>query len=301
MCYSTLVDRALKKIAARHRARINSEAFVDLYAMRVRNPSLKIPPGMDACAAEIGGAAGKSIELNIRAFRAIEAEQKRAQLIAVESDIAALEQRLKTKVTKTAQQQLGIKQRKRAKLLEPIPESSGDSYRIYPYQFTPVIIGSVGGREIVPMRYRVLPRTGVEIPDNYNVFNARRNSLQSVRTWNPLFGKQHAIFPFVRFFEWVERDRKKIEVTFSPDGFIDMWAASLYEECKTEYGVIRSFAMVTDEPPPEVSAAGHDRCPIFLSESLIDEWLNPQSHSLAQLDELLNHTQPTHYSHFLAA
>lgn len=50
MCYSILVVRALKKIAARHRAKINVDAFVDLYALRVKEPSLKIPLALDAAA-----------------------------------------------------------------------------------------------------------------------------------------------------------------------------------------------------------------------------------------------------------
>lgn len=168
--------------------------------------------------------------------------------------------------------------------------------------FAPVIIEEDDQRKIVPMRYRILPSTGVEIPSQYNVFNARRDSLQSVRTWKPLFGHKHAIFPFERFFEWVGRDGRKVEISFTPEGYDAMWATCLYEECMhQELGLIRSFAMVTDEPPPEVREAGHDRCPVFIEQDLIGRWLEPAGQALEQLDSLLDHKQRTFYAHALAA
>ena len=81
-----------------------------------------------------------------------------------------------------------------------------------------------------------------------------------------------------------------------------MWAASLYEEFKSpKLGSIFSFAMVTDAPPPEVAAAGHDRCPVFLDEDHLEAWLNPKKLSLSELEELLDHKQKTYYSHADAA
>lgn len=142
-----------------------------------------------------------------------------------------------------------------------------------------VILALDGRRSTVPMRYRILPATGFEVPDTYNAFNARRNSLTSVRSWKPLFGKKHCIFPFLKFYEWIvyPPTGKKTEIEFSPNGIPRMWAASLYEEYQSPtLGLIRSFAMVTDDPPEEIKATGHDRVPIFIDEDLIDDWLHPQ-------------------------
>ena len=305
MCYSSLVDRALKKAAARHRAKINIDAFVDLYAMGAKDPSLEIPLAMDAGAIDIGGMAGKSIEKYIRDMRGTQLAEQQQLLEDVHAELAEIERQLGIKVLKKYEKDLGVKNRKRDRILQKIAkltrQHTDDTYRIFPFYFAPVIIDNCGARELVPMRYRILPRTGVEVPTQYNVFNARRDSLQSARNWKPLFGQKHAIFPFYQFYEWVERDGRKLELSFSPDGFADMWAASLYEETKTEHGLIRSFAMVTDEPPPEVAAAGHDRCPVFLREDLIGDWLRPTGKALGELDALLEHKQPTYYSHKLAA
>jgi putative SOS response-associated peptidase YedK len=301
MCYSALVNRSLKKTAARYRAKINVEAFVDLYAMRARNPLLKIPLGMDAGAVDIGGMAARSISKSIREFSANEDMRIRQALSDLEAEITELEARLHTKVTKTHQKALEAKLRKREKLLRREVTPKGETYRIYPYYFAPVIIESKSGRELLPMRYRLLPSNNVEVPPQYNVFNARRDSLRSARSWKPLFGSKHALFPFEKFYEWVEREGRKVELIFAPDGYAEMWAASLFSETKTRDGVIRSFAMVTDDPPPEVAAAGHDRCPVFLREGLIDEWLQPEATGLDRLDSLLDDKQPTYFSNAMAA
>ena len=153
-------------------------------------------------------------------------------------------------------------------------------------------------RKLKPMRYRVQSADGGEVPAKYNVFNARRDSLQS--TWLPLFGHTHALFPFTRFYEWVERDGKKAEIYFAPKDRDIMWAASLY--ClPNKLNSIYSFAMVTDDPPPEVAAAGHDRCPIFLSADQVSAWLNPQIHAKEKLIELLQKKENTIYLTDLAA
>lgn len=58
---------------------------------------------------------------------------------------------------------------------------------------------------IVPMRYRIRPSgSSEEIPTKYNVFNARLDSLETRQTWSSLFMRNHGLFPFKRFFEWVE-------------------------------------------------------------------------------------------------
>ena len=302
MCYSSLVERELRKAEKEYAATINYESFRDLYRMYEIDMSIKIPDGMERSLIEHGGSTGKLIKQSVDRHRSAEQISLKSEAQAIKQQIEELKSVIALKPTKTAQNKLGVLTRKLDKVNTKInsPHATGD-YRIYPYYFAPVIIQNGGHREIVPMRYRILPRTGVEVPSQYNVFNARRDSLTTARNWKPLFGKKHAIFPFIRFFEWVERDGKKVELSFSPD-YESMWAACLYEEYQHPVlGLIRSFAMVTDEPPPEIAQAGHDRCPVFLREDLIGDWLNPEGKTLEELDALLGEKQPAYYSHAMAA
>lgn len=178
--------------------------------------------------------------------------------------------------------------------------------RVYPGYFAPVIVWQEQkGRTLVPMRYRIRPAgSPKEIPSKYNVFNCRIDSLQTRPTWKRLFGRTHALFPFIRFYEWVEDDRaNKVQLSFTPVEREIMWAPALYDTWSSPDGQIHfsSFAILTDEPPPEVAAAGHDRCPIFLRSDLIDIWLRPDGQSKEGLMGLLQMKESARFAHARAA
>jgi putative SOS response-associated peptidase YedK len=62
-----------------------------------------------------------------------------------------------------------------------------------------------------------------------------------------------------------------------------------------------SFAAVTDEPPAEIAATGHQRCIISLREENVAEWLNPQHVDTARLEQILSDRQAPYYEHRIAA
>ncbi|MBL7664008.1 MAG: SOS response-associated peptidase family protein [Bacteriovoracaceae bacterium] len=168
--------------------------------------------------------------------------------------------------------------------------------RIYPGYFANVMTIENGSRVFKPMRYRIRPEgSKEEIPSKYNVFNARIDSLESRKTWQNLFMKKHGIFPFVRFFEWVEPEGKKKLISFKPDSHEIMWAPCLYDEWKNGEIHFHSFAILTDNPPLEISEQGHDRCPIFLKENLINKWLTPEQSSKSEIYDLLKVIEATYY------
>ena len=62
-----------------------------------------------------------------------------------------------------------------------------------------------------------------------------------------------------------------------------------------------SFAAITDDPPAEISAAGHDRCIIPIQPEHVEAWLNPDSKNLAAQYAILNDRERPYYEHRLAA
>lgn len=176
-----------------------------------------------------------------------------------------------------------------------VPDNDG---RIYPGYFTSVLVQEQGVRMLKPMRYRIRPRgSREEIPSKFNVFNARLDSLEHRQTWRPLFQRQHGLVPFTRFFEWVEHEGSKRLISFRPANRELMWAPCLWDYWANEKegAGFYSFAIITDDPPAEVLAQGHDRCPVFLREDLIDEWLSPVSKSLHDLYAILKNKQDAFY------
>ncbi len=67
------------------------------------------------------------------------------------------------------------------------------------------------------------------------------------------------------------------------------------------YSAQISFAAITDEPPPEVAAAGHDRCIIPIKPENIDAWLNPDQRNLAAQYSILDDRERPYYEHRMAA
>ena len=177
------------------------------------------------------------------------------------------------------------------------PDEDG---RIYPGTFTQVLVMNEGKRLLRPMRYRLRPQGSLsEIPSKYNVFNARLDSLENRSTWKPLFKRQHGLLPFVRFFEWVEHDSQKRLISFRPDRYEIMWAPCLWDYWiheKEDCGFY-SFAIITDDPPIEVARQGHDRCPIFLREDLINDWLSPEGKTSSEFYRMLKNKQGVEYLH----
>lgn len=309
MCYSAKLKSDFDKLRKQYHGQLEWDEFVEMVRQRQKGASigfdLKIPDGLITGLIAEGGRAAKEIELLQRRWKVEENQRLEAALTAASTELLTAQEKYNNRATKTNQAAVETKGRKVERARKALETARGPvekEYRIYPYYFAPILIEESGQRLIVPARYRILPGTGVEVPNQYNLFNARRDSLQSARNWKALFGKKHALFPFLNFYEWVEREGKSVEIMFNPEGHSGMHAAALYEVYQhPELGTIRSFCMVTDEPPPEVRAAGHDRCPVFLKEDIIDAWLNPQGRSMQELDALLDRKETAFYAHALAA
>lgn len=173
--------------------------------------------------------------------------------------------------------------------------------RIFPNTFAPVIIGKETPKGLIrvlkPMRYRLRPHDAFEeVPSKYNLFNARLDSLEKRKSWKGIFGRNHGVFPFKRFYEWVEGESgKKQLVSFFPLKRDFMWAPAIYDFYKGPEGEFHSFALITREPPSEVLAAGHDRCPLFLQEKNLDLWLTPEGRSISELYDILTPLEEVTY------
>lgn len=196
------------------------------------------------------------------------------------------------------EQLLGLKHSKKRPEPFKIPHEDG---KVFPNYFTSVIVDNKDTRLIEEMRYRVRPNgSKEEVPTKFNLYNARLDSLLERKTWQPLFMKNHGIVPFVKFYEWVPGpDKKPKLISFFPENREVMWAPCLWDEWISKDGSLsfKSFAIITDDPPPEVEIMGHDRCPIFLKEELIDSWLNPMKESLGEVLEMLKHKEQVRYAY----
>lgn len=97
-----------------------------------------------------------------------------------------------------------------------------------------------------------------------------------------------------------EKD-ENVVLEFNPQPQQDMLVACLWSKWEGEGDELQSFAAITDEPPPEVAAAGHDRCIIPIKPEHVDAWLNPDPRKLSALYAILDDRARPYYEHRLAA
>lgn len=305
MCYSALIKAELKDLEKLFGVKIDWSSFEEAYNIRSQYQYAQIPSGLDSYIIQNAETPlQKRLAKMAKAHYKEEIEKTTIKLKKFEQDVKDFEEKIK-KGSKA--KDLDEKLRKRRETVQKQKdkiesckniEESGVP-RIFPNYYAPVIVSDVKDKSIRLMRYHICPKNGTELNTfKYNLFNARKDRLIESKMWKPIFGKQHAIFPFLRFYENVEgEDGKSKTIYFTPKDQEIMWSAAIFEEAKLKEGLLRSFAAITDEPPPEVSAAGHDRCPIFLAEENFDLWLDPKNMTQEELVILLSSVVPTYFEH----
>lgn len=319
MCYSAQIRADYRDYTRLFGAHLSIEEFVKLFYGR-QEAKLKIPKALEA-AFERNATTPEELEIRglIEAFKADRAMALEQELFAQRKRLADAQRTLQTKQTKSAldSQRIATAKISKARLdLEDLrrTELLDRDSRIFPGVYTPVMVVRDGQKVVLPMRYQCRPAGR---PSSYDVqypgtYNARRDNLE--KFWRGHFGINHGIMIVNAFYENVKRhdmehrelapDEKpeNVVLEFKPSPPQDMLVACLWSHW-TEDGEpdLLSFAAITDEPPPEVAAAGHDRCIIPIKPEHVDAWLNPDPSNLKALYDILDDRAPAYYEHRLAA
>jgi putative SOS response-associated peptidase YedK len=322
MCYSAQIWAEFRKFEREFGSVLSIHQYARFFWVQKKNGTWrKITKAMKAAFAsprtdEEREIAAIIAEGDAEYERALEAElfQQRTRLTAAERALqskptkkAANDQRIATAKIAAAKRNLDDLRRKKL-----LPRDS----RIYPGQYAPVMIARDGKRLLVPMRYQCrLPGWTEAVERKYpGTYNARRDSLE--QAWSKLFGHHHGVMVVTTFYENVSRHKvehrelapdekeENVVLEFNPNPPHDMLVACLWSYSKgatpDEPGLF-SFAAITDEPPPEIAAAGHDRCIIPIKREHLDAWLNPDPGNLAALYAILDDRDRPYYEHRLAA
>jgi putative SOS response-associated peptidase YedK len=320
MCYSAQILADYRKFVRMFGARISIKEFIQLFWERAEGSSkAKVPKAMEDAFLEPQSDDEREVRALIDRFNAQQVTKLEQDLFKQRARLADAERSLQTKVTKAATESRRIATDKiewtlgRLDDLRRTSPKAEDS-RIFPGHYAPVMVMENGQRVIKPMRYqcRIAGK-----PASYDVkypgaYNARRDSLEGF--WKSLFGYSHGIVVINAFFENVSRARmegrqlaegekdENVVLEFRPNPAHDMLVACLWSRWsgKGEPDLL-SFAAITDEPPPEIAAAGHDRCIIPIKPENMDAWLNPDASDLAAQYAILDDRDRPYYEHQLAA
>lgn len=309
MCYSARIESNSGSYGREHGARVIYRAYHYLFAARKQGQAIKVP-----LAVEAGFLTGQSeIEQEcaamIREHRAAEVMRLEQDMFAQRRRLADAERKLASKITKAASESkriAGDKVEQYKGRLEALQrtEPKGRDARIFPGSYAHVLIVEDGERVLRPMRFGCRPAGKPAINDKRypGTYNSRRTSLNDY--WRGQFGQTHGLALWWRFYEHVQPSGEDIVLEFTPGTGELMTIACLYSKWTPPAGSTEpelwSFSAITDEPPPEVAAAGHDRCIIPLKPEHVDAWLNPRG-DLDAMQAIFDDKQRFFFEHRLAA
>ncbi len=306
MCYSALVLADLMKLERLYGAKVDDAFYQQTVKVRWWEGLAKLPKALDDSLLARGGEAAEYVQK----WRDRRVDELTQELFSQKRRVADAERALQVKETKKAREdvRIGTDKMGKAQLAlddlrrrEPLPRDS----RIFPGMYAPVIVEVDGQRLIRPMRYQCRPAGK---PASYDrqypgTYNARRDNLEGF--WKGQFGHSHGLMVASRFYENVEGpDGKNQVLEFVPrDGELMLIAClwSHWTDPKGKEPDLLSFAAITDEPEPEVAAAGHDRTIINIKPEYIDDWLNPEPGNLHWLYKIFDDKRHPYYEHRKAA
>lgn len=300
-----MVKQSLKKLGLEYEARIDISIIEDYFHRQ--NPPIKFSKAFEFSFKDAVTDAEKRIAAQIEKRRSETTNKLQSDLKAQEERLSKALEKLKIKSTVGAEKEKGVSERQIDKIKNRLERLSythliEEDSRIYAYDWAPVIIWRNNERVIVPMRYHLRPSNmKADFDKKYpGCYNARRDSLTGF--WRPQFGRNHAVLIANAFYEHVEGSNGKNQILkFTPEGFEDMLIPCIYDHWEgIDVPGFDSFALITDNPPPEVVEAGHDRCPIFIKKSRMNDWLQPLGKSDEELFKILDDRERPYYRHQLA-
>jgi putative SOS response-associated peptidase YedK len=304
-----------RKLSRQLGIRLDFSEVERLFFRRLEDPVVNISRGFEANFDEPSNDQERRIKHAIDEHRLKVAAKLEKDLFSQKTRLVNAERSLKEKETKKAREEVRIATTKIAALstklsglrsLEPNPEDN----RIFPFVYAGVIIRRDGQNLLTPMRYFCRPAGKPAYYDRQfpGLYNARRDNLE--KFWGEQFGSHHAIMVVESFFENVrlhtmehralkagEREQNVV-LQFKPEPAQTMYIACLWSHwTDPKEPDLRGFAAITDEPPADVAAAGHDRCIINLKPEHVESWLTPENRSRKELQDMLSDRAVPVYQH----
>jgi putative SOS response-associated peptidase YedK len=315
MCYSAQVIQMARKLHRQLGIRLDYDEIEKLFFRRLEDPTLNISRGFEANFDDPANDQDRRIKGAIDAHRSRMATKFEKDLFSQKTRLVTAERSLKEKETKKAREDVRIATSKIATLTTKLTdlhrtEPNADDNRIFPMVYAGVIIKKDGENVLTPMRYFCRPAGKRAFYDQKfpGLYNARRDNLE--KFCSDQFGHHHALMVVESFYENVKlhasehRDLREGEqeqnvvLQFTPTPPQTMLIACLWSHwTDPKEPDLRGFAAITDEPPPDVAAAGHDRCIINLRPEHVETWLAPENRSTQELQNILSDRAVSTYQH----
>ena len=295
-----------RKLSRQLGIRLDYAEVEKLFFNRLEDSSLNISRGFESNFDEPSTDQERRIKGAIDEHRSRVAAKMEKDLFTQKTRLVNAERSLTSKETKKAREDVRIATTKIDTLSTKLTllrssEPNEEDNRIFPHHYAGVIVKKDGQNLLTPMRYHCRPAGRPKYIDRQfpGLYNARRDNLE--KFWGEQFGSHHAILVVESFFENVKRHtverrellagepEENVVLQFKPEPAQTMYVACLWSHWTDPHEPdLRSFAAITDEPPADIAAAGHDRCIINVKPEYVDAWLAPEGRPRQELQAILS-------------
>jgi putative SOS response-associated peptidase YedK len=306
MCYSAQVVQVVRKLHRELGIRLDYEEAFRLFMRRLDDPSIVISRGFEANFDDPSTDPERRIKAAIDEYRSRMATKVEKDLFSQKTRLVNAERSLQAKETKKAREDVRIATNKIEALTTRLSdlrrcETTSSDNRIFPMVYAGVTIKQHGQSVLTPMRYFCRPAGKPAFYDKKfpGLYNARRDNLE--KFWCEQFGHHHALMVVETFFENVQlhalehrelkagEEAQNVVLEFTPEPAEPLLIACLWSHwTDPNEPEVRGFAAITDEPPADVAAAGHDRCIVNLKPEHVEAWLTPEGRSAEELQAILS-------------
>jgi len=148
-------------------------------------------------------------------------------------------------------------------------------YNIAPTQPVPIVrVNRDGERELVEMRWGLVPRWAKDVSIGAKMINARAETLATNGAFRYAYAHHRCLVPANGFYEWRKTPSGKVPHHVGMSGGRPFALAGVYERWRAKDGeVVDSVAIVTTSASADVSDL-HDRMPVIVSEHDYGRWLD---------------------------
>jgi putative SOS response-associated peptidase YedK len=168
----------------------------------------------------------------------------------------------------------------------PFPPEIVARYNIAPMQDVPIVrLNAEGDRELVQLRWGLVPRWAKDPSIGARMINARAESITERSAFRFPFQRHRCLFPADGFYEWVKTLSGKHPMHIGRRDGTPLGLAGIYERWLSPEGEVLDTCAILTTRANELLAGVHDRMPVIVPPEEYARWLDVTNTEVEDLFE----------------
>ncbi len=161
------------------------------------------------------------------------------------------------------------------------------SYNVAPSQQVVAVVNDGEKNRLGKLRWGLIPPWAKDSKIGYKMINARSETVDEKPSFRNAFKKKRCLVIADSFYEWQQKDGKKIPMRIKLKTGEPFAFAALWESWKAPDGQIVNSCSILTTAPNALMEKIHDRMPVILPKQDEQMWLDPRIEDIELLKSLL--------------